>query len=71
MRRESWQCPKCNQYEYETGQFAATSGKVFSRMFNFQSRKFSTITCKKCQFTEIYKTTPGKLETFFDIFSGG
>ena len=71
MKRRNWQCPKCDQHEYEVGQFAATSGTILSRMFNFQSRKFSTITCKKCQFTEIYKTTSGKLVTFLDIFSGG
>lgn len=71
MQQESWQCSKCNYHGYETDQFAATSGKVFSRMFNFQSKKFSTITCKKCKFTEIYKTTAGKLESIFDILSGG
>ena len=71
MEHESWQCPKCNHYDYETDQFAATSGKFVSRMFNFQNRKFSTVTCKKCHFTEIYKTTTGKLENVFDILSGG
>ena len=71
MKQKSWQCPKCNYYDYETDQFGATSGKVFSRMFNFQSRKFSTITCKKCQFTEIYKASPGKMENIFDILTGG
>ena len=71
MEQRSWQCPKCERHDYEVGQFAATSGKVLSRMFNFQNRKFTTITCNNCQFTEIYKTTPGKLATVFDFLSGG
>lgn len=71
MKYESWQCSKCNHYEYEKDQFAATSGKLLSRIFDFQNRKFTTVTCKKCQFTEIYKTTPGKLESVFDLLSGG
>ncbi|MCY4513508.1 MAG: zinc ribbon domain-containing protein [Bdellovibrionales bacterium] len=71
MKHENWRCSKCNHYEYETDQFPATSGKFLLRIFDFQNRKFTTVICKKCQFTEIHKTTPGKLESILDILSGG
>ena len=70
MEHRNWQCPKCRHGVYEKGQFSAVGGSL-SRFFNFQNKKFSTVTCRQCHFTEIYKTAPGKLESVFDILSGG
>ena len=71
MRDKNWQCPKCSHHKYEIAAFAATSGGILSKIFNFQNKKFSTISCKQCQFTEIYKTTTGKLGSILDLLSGG
>ena len=65
-----WRCSKCNHHECEIGKFAATSGGIFTKIFNVQNKKFSTISCKRCQFTEIYKTTTSKLANIFDFLSG-
>ena len=70
MEHRNWQCPKCDTGSYEKGRFSAVGGGL-SRFFNFQNKKFSTVTCRRCRFTEIYKTSPGKLESFFDLLSGG
>ena len=56
MKQMDWRCPKCNNHEHEVSTFAATSGGLFTRWFNIQNKKFSTLSCKRCQFTEVYKT---------------
>ena len=66
-RSGGWKCPKCTNTEYETGQFAATGGG-FSKLFDVQNKRFSTVTCTRCQFTEIYRTETGTLENIFDFF---
>lgn len=71
MKHEYWQCPKCNHDEYELDQFAATSGKIISKLFDVQSKKFSTVSCKQCKFTEVYKTTTSKIGNIFDFLFGG
>ena len=70
MEHKNWQCPKCNHHQYNVGKFAATGGGIFTKVFNIQNKKFSTVSCKKCHFTEIYKTTTSKLANVFDFFTG-
>jgi len=50
----SWKCPKCENEEYEKDQLQATGGN-FSKVFNVQNKKFITISCTKCGYTELYK----------------
>lgn len=50
----SWKCPKCGNEEYEKDQLQATGGN-FSKVFNVQNKKFTTISCTKCGYTELYK----------------
>lgn len=52
---EKWKCPKCNNEEFEKDQFQATGGN-FAKIFDVQNKKFITISCTKCGYTEIYKT---------------
>ena len=70
MKHQNWQCPKCHFHEYEVGQFAATGGGIFTKIFDIQNKKFSTVSCKKCRFTEVYKTTTSRLADVFDFFIG-
>lgn len=65
-----WECPKCSNVSYETGQFQATGGTL-SKIFDVQSEKFSTVTCSKCKYTEIYKAKTSDLGNIFDLFFGG
>ncbi len=67
MQHNNWQCPKCGNQEFEAGQFAATGGGV-SRYFNIQNKKFATVTCKQCKYTEIYKTDTSTLSNVLDFF---
>lgn len=49
-----YQCAKCGCQEFESDQFQATGG-TFSKLFDVQNKKFITISCKKCGYTELYK----------------
>ena len=51
---EKWECPKCKNGEYEKDQFQATGGD-FAKVFDVQNKKFITISCTKCGYTELYK----------------
>ena len=67
MKHEYWQCPKCKNEEFETNQFAATGGGL-TKFFNIQNQKFTTVTCTKCKYTEIYKTESSTLGNVLDFF---
>lgn len=54
MDKKQYICPKCNNTSYESDQFQATGG-TFEKLFNVQNKKFITISCSDCGFTELYK----------------
>lgn len=64
-----WRCPKCTNAEFETGQFRAVGGTL-SRLFDVQNRKFTTVSCTRCGFTEIYRASSSTLGKVFDLFTG-
>ena len=67
MQHNNWQCAKCQNDEFEEGQFAATGGGL-SKFFNVQNKKFVTVTCTRCKYTEIYKTDTSTLGNVLDFF---
>lgn len=56
MENMKYICPKCGNYECETDQFQATGGN-FAKIFDIQNKKFITVSCKRCGYTELYKAT--------------
>ena len=60
MEKKQYVCPKCQNTSYESDEFQATGGN-FAKIFDIQNKKFITISCKKCGYTELYKkgTTAG------------
>jgi predicted nucleic-acid-binding Zn-ribbon protein len=44
-------CPKCGNKEYEIGKFVAQK----NRWSNLNMQQFTTVSCTRCCFTEIYK----------------
>ncbi len=55
MEKRQYVCCKCGCTEYDHDQFQATGGN-FSKLFNVQNKKFITISCKKCGYTELYRS---------------
>lgn len=63
-----WSCPKCDNRSYDEDTIAAT-GAGWSKIFDVQNRKFVTVTCTRCTYTELYKSKTGKLGNVFDFFT--
>ena len=69
MQHSNWNCPKCGHETFETDQFRATGG-IFAKIFDVQNKRFTTVTCNRCKYTEIYKTDSSSLGNVFDFFTG-
>lgn len=50
-----WKCIKCENAEFVKDQFQATGGN-FAKIFDIQNKKFITVSCTKCGYTEMYRT---------------
>ncbi len=68
MERQGYVCPKCNNNQYETGEFSATGG-FFTKIFDIQNKKFTTVTCTNCRYTEIYQADSSFLGNVLDFFT--
>jgi len=63
----NWRCPRCECSTFTTGQ-ARVSGGFASSLFDVQGKKFVTVECEGCGYTEFYKrraNTAGKILDFF------
>lgn len=70
MNQLNWTCPKCQNDHFETDEFRATGGGL-SKLFDVQNKKFSTVTCSRCTYTEIYRTSTSTLGNVLDFMIGG
>lgn len=52
--------------ELEKCQFQATGGD-FAKVFDVQNKKFVTISCTKCEYTELYKKRTSAGMNIFDF----
>lgn len=68
MEHDNWKCPKCANASFETDRFRATGGG-FAKIFDVQNKKFTTVTCSRCQYTEIYRADTSALGNIFDFFT--
>lgn len=68
MQKGSWTCPKCSNTTFEVDEFRATGGNL-AKIFDVQNKKFSTITCSRCKYTELYKGSTSTLGNIFDFFT--
>ena len=59
-------CPKCGNRSYESDQFQATGGN-FAKLFDIQNKKFVTVTCTNCGYTELYKDVNDSGMDFLDF----
>ena len=70
MERKQYVCPKCGCTQYESDQFQATGGN-FARMLDFQNKRFTTISCSRCGYTELYKNAADGAMDILDFLIGG
>jgi len=63
-------CIKCGNNAFESSEFRATGG-FLTKIFDIQSKKFTTVTCTRCQYTELYKGDQSTLGNVFDFMTRG
>ena len=67
-KHANWTCPKCGNDEFDTDRFSATGG-MFSKLTDVQSKKFTTVSCERCHYTEIYRIESSLIGRAFDLFT--
>ncbi|MCI0530799.1 MAG: zinc ribbon domain-containing protein [candidate division Zixibacteria bacterium] len=65
----NYKCPKCSHSRYELGEIRAAGG-FWSKIFDVQGKRFSTVTCSHCKYTEMFKAETSMLGNIFDLFTG-
>ena len=68
MVEQYFECAKCHSHECETGQLR-TTGSGLSRFFNIQNQKYTTVSCTKCGYTELYKLDGSGVGNLVDFFT--
>jgi predicted nucleic-acid-binding Zn-ribbon protein len=53
-------CPKCGSKNYKAGTIWA-SRSIIAKLFDIQDRRYTTVTCSVCQYTELYHLPPKRL----------
>ena len=70
MERRQYVCPKCGCQEFSHDQFQATGGNL-AKLFDVQNKKFITISCVLCGYTELYKAQTSTGMDVLDFLLGG
>lgn len=68
MNKRKYICPKCGCEKYDHDQFQATGGN-FAKIFDVQNKKFITITCRDCGYTELYRGKNSLGWNIIDLFT--
>lgn len=70
LEKREYVCPKCGHHGFVQDQFQATGGTL-AKMFDIQNKKFITISCERCGFTEIYRSETTMGSNILDFLIGG
>jgi predicted nucleic-acid-binding Zn-ribbon protein len=69
MSVPGFSCYRCGHDVCEVGEARATGG-MLSKLFDIQTRKFTTVTCARCKVTEFYAVESSLLGNVFDLMVG-
>lgn len=64
-----YSCPKCGSKEYTVSEIRV-SGSVFSQLSNFGHRTFTTVTCGRCSYTDLYRLPMKRIGEAFSFQTG-
>ena len=62
-------CPKCGSRICITGEIR-TTGSFVTKIFNIQNRRFTSVTCSDCRYTELYNVPSKKIGDVLDFLIG-
>ncbi len=68
MGTQQWICAKCGSSDFETDQLRATGG-MWAKILDIQNKKFTTVSCMRCGYTEMYKRRSSKLGNVLDFLT--
>ena len=68
MTHDGWACPKCGHEEFDVDE-VRTAGGAVSAIFDLSNKKFTSVTCSRCRYTEFYRTSSSNLEQVLDFFA--
>lgn len=69
MQKQQYTCQKCGHTHYIHDQFQATGGN-FAKIFDIQNKKYVTISCSACGFTELYRQETDEGWNILDFLIG-
>lgn len=69
MEQKQYVCEKCGCTSYLHDQFQATGGS-FAKLFDIQNKRFITISCAECGYTELYRAETDAGMNILDFLIG-
>jgi len=66
LHNNPYSCKKCQHAKYHTGEIREVSGLI-SKIFNLQTRRFKTVSCDQCGYTEYYERAQSALANVTDL----
>lgn len=70
MQKQQYTCPKCGNHEFINDVIQTTGGN-FAKLFDVQNKKFTTISCQRCGYTELYRDVDNNGMNILDFLIGG
>ena len=68
IRPIKYACPKCGCKICTTGEIR-TTGSFLTKIFDIQNRRFTSVTCTECKYTEFYNMPSKKISDVLDFFT--
>lgn len=68
MTHEGWTCPKCGNERFDVGQIRASGGGI-SSVLDVESKRFASVTCERCHYTEFYRSSAKAITKVLDFFT--
>ena len=63
-----YSCPKCGSRICEIGEIR-TTGSFITKILDIQNRRFTSVTCAGCKYTEFYNVPSKKLGDILDFMT--
>ena len=68
--QQQYSCAKCGCTQFVSDQFQVTGGN-FAKLFDVQNKRFITISCAQCGYTELYRAETDSGWNILDFLIGG
>jgi predicted nucleic-acid-binding Zn-ribbon protein len=69
LTKTDFQCARCGCNTYTRGE-ARVATSFWGRLFNVESGRFVTASCKRCGYTEFYKSDSSTIGNILDFLNG-